>query len=77
MESKKYLKSQTIWGAILASVPMIVVVLGAFGIQITQNETSQILNNIDQIISGVIGILGIINVVVGRSKAKVGLKGII
>ena len=75
METKFYLDSQTIRGAIIAAIPIIAMVLKLFGIMMTEDEINLLTDYGFTIASALMGIYGIYMVVVGRWKAETPLRG--
>jgi len=74
--AKPYIQSQTIQGAIKVFIPVAVMLLQLFGVNIMPEEVNSFTDAIAGIIVGVSGIWGIVDVVIGRRKAEVQLSGI-
>jgi len=75
MESKPALQSQTITGAMKIIVPVIVMILGYLGLQITPEESGAVIENGEKIVMSGLAIWGLYDVIRGRWKAEKPLKG--
>ena len=70
MGQKGFLQSQTIIGAIKLLVPIIFILLKAFGIEVPTGAEATFTENLINVIVAVAAIWGVIDVVIGRFKAK-------
>jgi hypothetical protein len=75
-QSKGYLQSQTIIGAIQIIVPVLFLVLKIFGIEIPAGDQATFAENLANLVIAAIAIWGLINVVIGRIKATKPLAGV-
>ncbi len=64
--TKWWLDSQTIQGGLMTLVPTIIVILSFLGVSAHQTEVVTIVNAI----AGIFGAIGVVNVIIGRNRAK-------
>lgn len=69
MEQKHWLDSTTIRAALVTYVPMVVLLLNAFGVEIGDSEQSQIIEGI----MAVVGLISLGYVIYGRIRAVASL----
>jgi len=68
-ETKAWYLSTTIQGAIVSAIGLLVTILKAvFGVELLSNT------EIDGLVSGVLGLIGLVMIVIGRLKAVPGVK---
>ncbi len=67
MDSKAWYMSKTVWGGLVA---MAALIAGIFGHPITADTQNIIVDNMETIVTGVVGIAGAAMAIYGRVKAS-------
>ena len=68
-ETKAWWTSTTIQGAIISAIGLLVTILKAtLGVELLSNA------EVDQLVAGLFGLVGLVMIVIGRLKAKPGVK---
>lgn len=74
-ESKWWIQSMTIWGALITTLSTVLPVIGpAFGLDITADLVHQLGEQLVRVLQAIAGLIGLIMTIYGRSRATTRLE---
>jgi hypothetical protein len=76
METKPAINSQTIQGILMVAIPFMALALKVFGLELTPDEQTTLVDLLTALALSVIGLWGIIRAVNGRLKADKQISGV-